>query len=96
MLGYYTERLETLQGQLAKAGSDRTGKIIAARQMRDFLQEVGYTSEKDIQADIEEADRQLKRATDHQAELEDSFHVDTHFADVLRERLRVLSAPFHK
>ena len=92
VLGYYTERLETLQGQLAKAASDRTGKIIAARQMRDFLQDVGYASEKDIQADVEEVERQLKKATDHQAELEDTFHVDTHFADVLRERLRVLSS----
>ena len=92
VLGYYTERLETLQGQLVKAASDRTGKIVAARQMREFLQEVGYASEKDIQVDIEEVERQLKGATGHQAELEDSFHADTHFADILRERLRVLSS----
>ena len=60
VLGYYTERLEILQSQLSKAASDRIGKLIAARQMREFLQEVGYASEKDVQADIEEVDRQLK------------------------------------
>jgi DNA-directed RNA polymerase subunit M/transcription elongation factor TFIIS len=92
VLGYYTERLETLQGQLVKAASDRMGKIGAVSQMRELLQEVGYSSEKDIQPDIEEVERQLKGATGHQAELENTFHVDTHFADVLRERLRVLSS----
>jgi uncharacterized Zn finger protein (UPF0148 family) len=92
VLGYYTERLENLQGRLVKAGSDRTEKIGAASQMREFLQEVGYASEKEIQTDIEEVERQLKGATSHQTELEDSFHVDTHFADVLRERLRVLNS----
>lgn len=96
ILGYYTERLETLQGQLTKAINDRTEKLGAAQQMRAFLQEVGYQSETDIEADIQEVDRQLQGAKLQQTELQTSHHAETHFADDLREELRRLSESLGK
>lgn len=91
ILGYYTERLETLQGQLTKAINDRTEKLAAARQLREFLQEVGYDSETAIQADLHEVNRQLDGARLEQSEVQSSHHAETHFADDLREQLRQLS-----
>lgn len=91
VLGYYTERLEELQGQLKEAIANRTGKLATARQIREFLQEVGYASEKDVEADIAETTRQLEGARHHQIEIQTTFHSDTHFADDLRGKLRNLS-----
>jgi hypothetical protein len=90
ILGYYTERLETLQGQLTKAVNDRTEKLAAARQMREFLQELGYNSETEIDADLQEVNRQFEGAKLQQTELQTSHHAETHFADELREQLRQL------
>jgi hypothetical protein len=92
ILGYYSERLEELQGQLKESIANRTGKLAAARQIREFLHEVGYASEKDVEADVVETNRQLEGARRHQAEIQTSFHSDTHFADELRGQLRELSA----
>ncbi len=88
ILGYYTERLAELQQQLEAAIAKRTGKLVAAKQIRDILQELGYESEKDVEADIVETARQFEGAKQHQAELQTSYHAETHFADTLRNRLR--------
>lgn len=92
LLGYYTERLDELQRQLKAAIANRTGKLAAAEQIRHFLQELGYESEKDVEADIAEISRQYEGARLHQAELQSSYHAETHFADTLRSRLREQSA----
>lgn len=92
ILGYYTERLEELHGQLKEAITSRAGKLAAARQIREFLLDVGYATEKAVEADIAEATRQLEAARRHQTEIQTSFHSETHFADELRGQLRDMSA----
>ncbi|MEZ6138968.1 MAG: hypothetical protein R3B84_00215 [Zavarzinella sp.] len=92
ILGYYTERLEELQRQLKVAITNRTSKLAAAKQIREFLQEVGYETEMDVEADITETTRQFEGAKRHQAELQATYHAETHFADTLRNRLRDQSA----
>ncbi len=92
ILGYYTERLEELQRQLKVAIANRAGKLSAANQIRNFLQEVGYESETGVEADIAETTRQFEGAKLDQTELQTSYHAETHFADTLRSRLREQSA----
>lgn len=91
VVGYYTERLQELEIRLEQISTERAAKIEACRQMRHFLEKLGYNSDQQIQAEIEHAQQELEQAKQHREGVREGFAGDTHFADQLREKLRKLS-----
>lgn len=91
VVGYYTERLQELEIRLDQLSTERAAKIEASRQMRQFLEKLGYNSDQQILAEIEQAQHELTQAQQQQEEIREGFAGDTHFADELREKLRKLS-----
>jgi len=91
ILGYYTERLELLHGRLTKAINERAEKLAAVRQIRDFLQEVGYASESDVEVDLAKVAQELAEAREQQARQQASHHPDNHVVEEQRTALRQMS-----
>lgn len=90
-VGFYTERLNELEISLEETREDRLGKIEAAKQIRNFLQQFGYGSEAEIIGEIETTKEKLVAAKSELSELRQGHMANTHFADELRARLRDLS-----
>jgi hypothetical protein len=91
VFGYYTERLNDLESELSETVDERNGKIEAAKQIRKFLQEFGYSSEGELRAEIDQTLSQLESARAAEISLRNVHTSQTHFADELRKRLRTLS-----
>lgn len=91
VVGYYTERLQECEIRLEQIATERAAKVEACRQMRQFLEKLGYNSDQQIQAEIEHSQQELERAKQQRERVREGFVGDTHFADQLRETLRRLS-----
>jgi hypothetical protein len=57
VLGYYTERLNELEQQLAREVEEHRTKLESARRMRAFLAELGYGSELEMTVRLTELER---------------------------------------
>ena len=91
VMGYYTERLNELEQQLAREVEDHRTKLESAKRMRNFLQELGYGSELEMTARLAELEHsQGQRAAQLRA-IQEAQEADTHFSDDLREELRQLA-----
>jgi len=91
MVGYYTEKLNDLEIKLEEMRKEHKSKLEAANQVKAFLKEFGYDSEKQIEKEIERYSSELKEV---RAQLENIYkgHVrNTHFVDELRGQLRELN-----
>lgn len=91
VVGYYTERLQDLEIRLDQLSAERAAKLEACQQMRRVLEKLGYSSEQQILAEIEQAQTELQQAKQQREAIREGFSADTHFADKLREQLRKLS-----
>lgn len=91
LAGYYTERLNELEINLADVKKERLGKKEAITQIRSFLEQFGYGSETEIRNEIEQIQQELSEAKSAQSSVRQGYMADTHFADELRHRLRQLS-----
>lgn len=89
--GSYTERMNELEIQLDDVRSSRSAKSEAAKQVRQFLEEFGYSLESEVAADIESAERQLQDARAELAASHQQHIAGTHFADDLRAELQTLA-----
>jgi hypothetical protein len=90
ILGYYTERLNELEQQLARAVDNQRTKLEAAIQLRKFFEDLGYESDLEIGATIQETENQLTAASARLSQIRAEHVANTHFSDDLRGSLRRL------
>jgi hypothetical protein len=91
VMGFYTERMNELELELEKVTDSRRIKEEAANQIRAFLDELGYGSALDIDAQIREMQSALNAARAALVALRETHVSGTHFADGLRIELRALA-----
>lgn len=91
IVGYYTERLNELETNLAEIKEQKIGKREAIKQIKLFLQRFGYASETDIANEVEQAQLELYEARSEETSVRQGYMSDTHFVDELRQLLRTLS-----
>ena len=91
IVGYYTEQLNDLEINLDELKDERNGKLEAVNQIKSFLKEFEYDSEKQIQQEIEQTEAELEQDRAKLEEIHGGYVKDTHFADELRHRLRELT-----
>ena len=91
VMGYYTERLNDLEQQLAREVEDHRTKLESAKRMRDFLQELGYGSELEMTARLAELEHSQEQRAAQLRSIQETQEANTHFSDDLREELRVLA-----
>jgi hypothetical protein len=96
IVGYYTDRLQELEIELDGLTTARSGKVATIEQMRGFLDRLGFGTEQQIRDETLAAQNELQQAETKRAAISQQFHVETHFADQLRERLRQLSESLGK
>ena len=92
VVGYYTERLNDLDIAVEEMQEDRLAKLQAAAQLKASLQELGYGSALEIQAEINQLRSQLRHARAEEQEIRSGQIKDEHLVDELRSRLRELSS----
>jgi len=92
VVGYYTERLNALDQQLADATEARNGKLSGAKQLRQFLSQHAFGRVDEIGQEIATTETELQQAVVEQAAVRAGHSNGSHFADALRNELRVLSA----
>ena len=91
VVGFYTERLNDLDLALEEMQEERAAKLQAAEQLRGSLQELGYGSALEIQAEIDQMRNQLVQARTEEQEIRSGQIRDDHLVDELRGRLRELA-----
>ena len=91
VLGYYTERLNELEQQLAAEVENHRTKLESAKRMRIFLAELGYESAVEMGIRLSELEREQERRAKKLHDLQLSHEATTHFTDDLRAQLRELS-----
>lgn len=91
VLGYYTERLNELEQQLAYEVEEGRTKRESADRLRRFLGELGYESALEIAAALEATQIQVATSEDELRQLRESHATATHFTDDLKKKLRDLS-----
>lgn len=89
--GYYSERMNEIEGLLDQYRSERAANLEAAEQIRTFLQEFGFGSELDVEESIRKVGTELNHELTLRATERINYKTGTHFADELRDRLRQLS-----
>lgn len=89
--GFYSERMNELEVEFDRVRNERQAKQEAAKQIRSFLQELGYEHEADVTATINATENELRGLQHKQATLREEHQAETHFADELRRKLRALS-----
>jgi hypothetical protein len=92
VVGYYTERLNDLDLAIEEMQEDRLAKLQAAEQLRASLQELGYGSALEIQAEIDQMRIQLSQARTEEQEIRSGQLKDDHLVDELRGQLRELAS----
>jgi hypothetical protein len=91
VVGFYTERLNDLDLAIEEMQEDRLAKLQAAEQLRGSLQELGFGSALEIQAEIDQMRNQLSQARTEEQEIRSGQMKDSHLVDELRGRLRELA-----
>lgn len=91
VLGYYTERLNELEQQLAYETEEGKTKRESAERLRRFLGELGYESALEIAAAVESTQIKIRASEEELRQLRESHATATHFTDDLKRELRELS-----
>ena len=91
MVGYYTVKLSDLEIHLEELKDEHKSKLGAITQVKEFLKEFNYESEKHIHEVIEIHKAELEDAKSKLSSIQNSHESETHFADDLRQQLRELN-----
>lgn len=91
VLGYYTERLNELEQELAYEVEEAKTKWESAERLRRFLGELGYESALEIAAATEATQVKITTSEDELQQLRETHATATHFTDDLKRQLRELS-----
>ncbi len=89
--GYYSEMLNDLEVALQETLEDRLGKIVAARQIKEFLtsHELGTVDE--VRMEMERTRNDLLATDEETRRLRDDPAPSEHLTDQLRQELRAIS-----
>jgi hypothetical protein len=90
-VGYYTQRLNDLEIELEDIRDQHYGKIEAAKQLRSFLDQYGYSSEEEVKNMEEDINKNLQNVHNEQQELRKGYTPKIHLTDDLRNHLRIIS-----
>jgi hypothetical protein len=92
VLGYYTDRLNQLEQELAFQMEEARTKRESAERLRKFLGELGYESALEIAAEFTRTESLVILKREELRELREAHEARTHFSDDLRQELRRLAA----
>ncbi|MBF0094913.1 MAG: hypothetical protein HQL34_10265 [Alphaproteobacteria bacterium] len=89
--GYYSERLSSLEVELQSLRAEQRSKRDAAKKISEFLAGFGFSSETEIESQLDAARVRSEEIAVWLAEDKQTYASETHFADERRLRLRHLS-----
>ncbi|MFN3077623.1 MAG: hypothetical protein ABT940_12215 [Alphaproteobacteria bacterium] len=89
--GYYSERLSLLEAELQSFRAEQRAKRDAAKKISEFLAGFGFSSEAEIEAQLDAARARSEEIAGWLAEDRQTYASETHFVDEQRLRLRHLS-----
>ncbi len=88
VVGYYTKALNRLEIELESVHQERASKVEAVRQIRSFLEQVGFGAEEEMQAGLDNARAEMGRAKAELEQVRSVRRTDTHFVDEVRRQAR--------
>lgn len=91
IVGAYTEKMNELEIERSKIKELRTKKTDTIKQLLTFLEQFGYNSDIQINAEIEQVNTNLDKLRSKYLAIREGYTKDTHFVDELREQLRQLN-----
>jgi hypothetical protein len=89
-VGAFSEKLSQLKVDLTNTKNLHQKKDEEAKQINLFLEKFGYNSASNIELEIEEIKKSLLSDTASLRDMQEGYQKDTHFADDLRSKLRIL------
>lgn len=92
LVGFYNERISDLEMQAESARKERLAKVGGAEQLRQVFHDMGYDSEREIDAQIAAAEQELVQLQAQRRELETTRQTGPHSVDQLRHQLRSLES----
>jgi hypothetical protein len=90
VVGLYSENLNNLEIGLEEVRKQRTGKIEAVKQVKNFLLQFGYASENQINEEVSLFQKELSELRLNSSSNRQEYLTETHFADELRTQIQEL------
>lgn len=90
-VGLYSDKLNELEIELEEVRKQRIGRLEAAKQVREFLRQFGYSSANLISEEVTILQQELDESKSSLTSSRQSYLSETHFADELRSQLKELS-----
>lgn len=91
IFGFHFEEVTKLEADIATLKSEKTAVTSAMSQLRDILQEIGIELTKDLQANIQTVEKDLKKINMELSTIHKKTFVKNHPIDELKEQSRQLS-----
>lgn len=91
IVGYYNEKINSLELELSEEHDKKQGMIEAINQISTFLKKLEYFSEDALKKSIDENNKLIKESSEAIDSLRNSNNPQNHLVDVLREELRLLN-----
>jgi hypothetical protein len=88
ILQYSTQKLIELEERLQEFRKKRFSYLATVNGLRDFLRKFGFSTESEIEKQVESTKNKLKVAKDERKLLEGGYSKDTHSSDRLRSQIR--------
>lgn len=90
ILQYSTQRLLDLQERVYHYRKGRMERLTTAKGLRDFLRKFGFSTESEIDHQVETNNNKLKAARQERNQYEKGYASDTHSSDKIRIEIRSL------
>ncbi|MEQ8560236.1 MAG: hypothetical protein RID18_01925 [Cytophagales bacterium] len=91
VVGYFSEKLSTLEQELENKREERIGKKNSANELGSFLEKFGFDSEEQVEAERQEAENRIKQAQHELGRLQEGYNAETHTSDKLRGNIRKIA-----
>ncbi|MEQ9165467.1 MAG: hypothetical protein RLO12_04370 [Fulvivirga sp.] len=91
VVGYYSERLSTLEKLLEDKREERIGKKNSANELATFFERFGFDSEEQVLSERKEALDRIDQAQKELSRLQKGYKAETHTSDKLRENIRKIA-----
>ena len=90
VVGAYSDRLAAIKTKITQIKEEKIKKKTEIGNIRPFLEKFGYSSEDSLLKDIKTEEERLSQNTLDLEQIKIGYTKETHFADVLRQQLRLL------
>lgn len=94
--GLHSDRMNDLDGRLAKAVNTQRSKRETVTQLRQFMDRFRMGSELDVAEQTQQVRNELNDATRERNQIDEAQAAETHAVDPLREQLRLLSGEINR